>query len=218
MSFIDTYLPEEVPGYPCVSVPRTKTSINVSAGGGEQRNQEWEHPLHRFILPDAPGRQWEIIESLKKHWLIMAGPANSFPFRDPLDFASRDLVKPNIEPTLAGADQVLGTADGARQSFQLQKTYTRGAQTYVRPIYLPVLSSVIVTANNVLVPDTDYTVTRTGGVVTFDTAPESGVVIRAGFLFDCEVRFESDEQLEAILRTFAVGGFSEIVLVEVRRC
>jgi uncharacterized protein (TIGR02217 family) len=218
MSFLDIYLPPEIPGYPCVSIPRTKTSINVSASGAEQRNQEWEHPLHKFVLPDALGREWSVVEGLKKHWLVTAGPANSFPFRDPLDFASKDLPKPNVAPAMDGTDQVLGTGTGSRIAFALRKAYTRGGITYTRPIMLPVISSVVVTENNVAVPSTEYSVSRPGGVVTFNTPPVAGRTIRASFLFDCEVRFESDDQLEAILRTFSVGGFSEITLTEVRTC
>lgn len=218
MSFIDEYLPFGVPGYPCASVPRTKTSINVTSGGRESRNREWEHPLHRFILPQAAGRQWEVVEELKKHWLIMAGPAHSWPFKDPLDFASTDLPNPNVAPTVAASDQLIGTGTGFTDTFQLTKTYTVGAQTYIRNIHLPVLSSVVISANAVVVDPADYSVSRPGGVVTFDTPPTNGHVIRAGFLFDCEVRFESDDQLESILRTYQVGGFADIALIEVRPC
>lgn len=218
MSFIDEYLPEAVPGYPCASVPLTKTTINVTSGGREQRNREWEHPLHRFVLPEAAGRNWSVVEELKKHWLIMAGPAESFPFRDPLDFASCNLVKPNLTPTVAASDQIIGTGTGFTDTFQLTKTYTVGAETYVRTIHLPVLSSVVISVNGVTVDPADYSVSRPGGVVTFDTAPTDGHVVRAGFLFDCEVRFESDDQLESILRTYQVGGFADITLIEVRPC
>ncbi len=221
--FIDQYLPEEVPGYPCVSAPRTKTTIQVTAGGNERRNQDWEHPLHRFILPEAAGRQWEVLEALKKHWLIMGGPFHSFPFYDPLDFASIDLVKPNLTPTISMTDQYIGTADGFTDTFQLVKTYSVGPETYDRTIYLPVLDSVVVAIDGVLVPDTDYTVTRPGGAIQFDTPPPDATIddpgiITAGFLFDVEVRFESDDAFEGILRTYQVGGFADIVLIEVRPC
>jgi hypothetical protein len=71
--FVDQYMPSKVPGYPCASSPRTKTTIQVDSGGGEQRNQDWEHPLHRFVLPEAAGRDWAVIEALMKHWRVMRG-------------------------------------------------------------------------------------------------------------------------------------------------
>lgn len=219
MPFIDEYLSAKVPGLPCISAPMTKTTIQVNAAGRERRNQEWQHPLHRFVLPEAIARDWSVVEDLKKHWLIMAGPFCSWPFRDPLDFASRDLVRPNNVPTVGMADQALGTGDGFTTAFQLRKRYSVGGETYDRDIHLPVLASVVVADNGVLVNAADYAVSRPGGVVTFDVAPLAGHALTAGFLFDCEVRFESDDQLEGILRA-AVGaaGFADLTLIEARPC
>lgn len=219
MPFLDAYMPEEIPGYPCVSAPRTKTTIQVSSGGGERRNQEWEHPLHTFTMPEGI-RDWSVVQSLSKMWRITAGPYKSFAWRDPLDFSSGDLVVPNpdTDPVPTMLDQTLGTGDGFTDSFQLIKRYTYGGESYDREIYLPVLSTVVVSVNSVLVAAADYTVSRPGGLITFDTPPTSGHVVRAGFLFDCEVRFESDDAFEGILRTWQAGGFADLTLVEVRRC
>lgn len=220
MSFIDEYMPEEVPGYPCVSAPRTNTSIQVTAGGNERRNQNWEHPLHRYILPEAIGREWPVVESLKKHWLVMAGPFHSFPWRDPLDFSSGDLLAPNpeVDPVPTMADQTIGTGDGFTDTFRIVKTYSVGAQTYDRTIHLPILSTVLVAVDGVLVDEADYTVSRPGGEIQFDTPPADTLDITAGFLFDVEVRFETDDALESILRTWQIGGFADLTLVEVRPC
>lgn len=220
MSFVDEYLPDEVPGFPCMASPRFKTTIQVNAGGNERRNQEWEHPLHLYTLPEAIARDWDAIENLKKHWMIMKGPFHSFPFYDPFDFASIDLVKPNLEPTVTMTDQLIGTVDGFTDSFQLVKTYSVGAETYDRTIHLPILDSVLIARDGVLVADTDYTVSRPGGVVTFDVPPTVGGpgLITAGFLFDVEARYESDDVLGSIMRTTTVGGFADLTLVEVRPC
>jgi uncharacterized protein (TIGR02217 family) len=219
MPFLDAYMPPEVPGYPCVSAPRTNTSIQVNAGGGEHRNQNWEHPLHRFVLPEGV-RNWTVVLGLGKMWRITAGPYKSFAWRDPLDFSSGDLPVPNPEtdPVPTMTDQALGTGDGFTQAFQLTKRYTYGGENYDRLIHLPVLSTVVVADNGVLVSASDYTVTRPGGVVTFDTPPLAGHVLTAGFLFDVEVRFESDDAFEGVLRTWQAGGFSDITLIEVRPC
>lgn len=220
MSFIDEYMPDAVPGYPCVSAPRTRTTINVNAGGGERRNQEWEHPLHRFVLPEAIARQPDVINDLKKHWLIMAGPFHSFPWRDPLDKASIDHIPnlPDAEILIGETDQFIGFGTGFTDTFQLVKAYSVGGNIYDRPIYLPVLDSVVVADDGVLVPAANYTVSRPGGVVTFDTPPADNHTITAGFLFDVEVRFESDDTFEGIVRTWQAGGFADITLIEVRRC
>jgi uncharacterized protein (TIGR02217 family) len=226
MSFIDEYMPEKVPGYPCISAPRFKTTIQISAGGNERRNQEWEHPLHQFILPEAIARDADVINSLKTHWLIMAGPYNSFPWSDPIDKASIDHV-PNLpdatlETLIDMEDQFIGTADGFTDTFQLVKTYSIGGNTYDRTIHLPVVDTVVVAIDGVLVPDTDYTVTRPGGEVVFDVPPPDPTpdpgIITAGFLFDVEVRFESDDAFEGIVRSYQVGAFADITLIEVRPC
>lgn len=223
MSFIDEYMPEEIPGYPCVSAPRFKTTIQVNSGGNERRNQEWEHPLHQFILPEGI-RSADVINGLKSHWLIMAGPFNSFPWRDPLDKASIDHI-PNypdddLEDLISETDQYIGTVDGFTDTFQLVKTYSVGGNLYDRIIHLPVVDTVLVAIDGVLVSDTDYTVTRPGGEIVFDVPPPiSGAgIITAGFLFDVEVRFESDDAFEGIVRTWQAGGFSDLTLIEVRPC
>jgi uncharacterized protein (TIGR02217 family) len=217
MTFFDQYLPAAIPGVGFVSAPRTKTSIQVTAGGNENRNRDWEHPLHRFILPEAT-RTWAVTRALTLHWRIVHGPWRSFPLRDPLDFASTESTKPNTIPTVTMMDQVIGAGDGFTDRYQLIKTYELGGEDYVRSIYLPVLASVLIAVDGVLVPASEYTVSRPGGEVLFDTPPDAGAEITAGFLFDCEVRFESDDQLEQIMRATKVAGFADITLIEVRRC
>jgi uncharacterized protein (TIGR02217 family) len=220
MPFLDIYLPDAVPGYPCVSAPRFKTSIQVSSGGGEHRNQEWEHPLHRFVLPEAIARDTDVINDLKKHWLVTAGPYYSFAWRDPLDKATIDHAPnyPDDSIAVSRTDQSLGTGDGIADTFQLTKTYVRGSGTYERTIHLPVLSALMIADNGVLVDPGDYTVTRPGGTIQFDTPPLAGHVLTWGGLFDVEVRFESDDQLETLVRTWQTGGFADLTLVEVRPC
>jgi uncharacterized protein (TIGR02217 family) len=218
MPFVDEYMPSNVPGTPCVSSPRFKTSIQVNAGGREQRNQEWEHPLHRFVLPEAVARQWDVVQSLMAHWRIMRGPFRSWPWRDPLDFASCGLVRPNQLPSVSMTDQAIGTGTGFTTSFQLVKTYSVGAETYVREIRLPVLASVVVAVNGVLADESEYSVSRVGGVVSFIAPPADGAEITAGYLFDVEVRFESDDQMEAVLRAHRAAGFADLTLIEVRPC
>ena len=215
MSFIDAYLSQKVPGYPCVSAPRTRTSILATAGGREKRNQEWEHPLHHFVLPEAT-RDWVVVDEVAKHWRVMRGPFHSWPWRDPLDFASADLERPNIEPEISATDQQIGVGDGIARRFQLVKTYTLGSESYVRPIVRVVLASVLVAIDGVPVDPAGYTVSRETGVVEFLVAPLNDAVITAGYLFDVEVRFVSDDQLEGILRSWQVAGYADLELVEVR--
>lgn len=222
--FVDIYLSARVPGKNCIASPRFKTRITMNAGGRERSNQEWRHPLHRYTLPEAIARDWPTILELQNHFRIMRGPHRTWPWRDPLDFASRDLARANERVAQAGAritatDQQIGTGDGFTDTFQLKKTYTLASESYSRDIHLPRAGTVKVAVNGALVPDTDYTVTRPGGVLIFNDPPSNGAAITAGYLFDVEVRFESDDSFDAILRAVnGATGFADLVLIEVRPC
>lgn len=216
--FVDQYAPLEMNSFGWVSAPLFSTQITQADSGAEQANRRWRHPLRKFICPEGV-REHDVFEALKAHWLVMGGPAHTWPIRDPTDFASADLEAMNEEPAITNMDQVLGTADGVRTQFQLLKTYARGSQTYAREIHLPVTSSVVVSVNGVNVASPgNWSVSRYGGVVTFNAAPTAGHVVRAGFFFDCEVRFESDDTFEGVVRSYHVAGFADVPLVEVRPC
>lgn len=217
--FVDVYLDPCVPGYPCISSPRWSTRIVSVDSGTEQVEQRWAHPLHRFTLPEAV-REMEVFNAVRDHWLVMRGPAFTWPWRDPLDFASIPLRRPNEEdPPISNMDQLVGVADGFQHVFKLNKVYQRGPQQYTRRIVLPVVDSVVVSFDGVDVPSAgNWTVTRPGGELVFNIPPPKDVVIRAGFYFDCIVRFENDASFDGIVRTFGVGGFADIVLLECRSC
>jgi uncharacterized protein (TIGR02217 family) len=219
--FVDVYVDPCVPGYPVLSSPRWSTSITVVDSGAERVNQRWEHPLHRYSLPEAV-RSHEIFEAIHDHWMVMRGPVHTFPFRDPLDFASIALTQPNTAPAITGLDQLCGTGDGFSLEFQLQKTYNRGGQTYTRIINRPIVSTVVATVAGVdpltLDPPMTYSVDRLTGIITTSYAPSPGQIVRAGFLFDIEVRFEADDSFDGVVRTFGLGGFADLTFVEVRPC
>mgnify|MGYP005842403021 CR=1 FL=1 len=216
MKFLDEYLPAGVWGYPCISSPRFSTTIARSDSGSEQRNQNRMHPLHTFRLPDAI-REHQVMEDVRAHWMVMRGPLIGFPFRDPLDFASRALPAANDAPVVTALDQPIGTGNGFRTEFQLTKIYTRGSASYTRPIHLPVVASVTVAINGTTVPN-GWTVERIGGALTFDVAPAAGQAITAGFLFDVPVRFSSDDDFDGIVQSFQTSGYADLVLSEITLC
>jgi len=222
---IDAYPPASVMKFGFVSTPRFSTSITAVASGAERRNRNWAHPLHTFTAPEAIECHEDLV-ALHNLWMVTAGPLHTFPFRDPLDFASRDLQAAGEEPTVGPTDQILAIADGSQTEFQLVRRYIFGDQTYDREITLPVVDSVVV-ALDALPPEDvpgfnggpyEWTVDRTTGVVTFDHPPVAGMVVSAGFLFDVEVRFESDDSYDGIVRSWKVSGHADLVFVEVRPC
>jgi uncharacterized protein (TIGR02217 family) len=222
--FRDVYLPDQIRGFPFTAAPRTSTKITQVKGGDENRNINWTRPLYRFNAPESV-KCHEVIEDLRDHFLIMLGPAYTFPIRDPLNFATTRLSKANKIPSTGKTDQVIGIGDGLTRSFQLQKGYTRGGFTFTEDIVLPVLETVELGINALdissgLLAGGPYTadVTRYGGEVLFDHAPHAGQIITWGGLFDREVRFEGDDSLDLIVQAFEVDGFADLSFWEVRFC
>lgn len=222
--FIDVYLPARIRAFPWTSSPRWNTTITQVSSASEHRNQNWLNPLHAFKASQAV-RCHESLEDLLEHWMVMRGPLFTFPLQDPLDFASARLTKPNLVPNITATDQILGIGDGVTREYQLSKKYTRGGQSYVRPITLPIVETVLI-GINALPPDDSGTpggpysvdVVRETGRVIFDHAPELGTIVSAGFLFDVPVRFLADDSFDRIISSFQVDGFADLDFVEVRPC
>lgn len=223
--FIDQYPPDSVMKFGFVSSPRFSTSITAVSSGAERRNRNWKHPLHRFTAPEAVECHEHLID-LHNMWMVTAGPVHTFPFRDPLDFASRDLPAAGVIPAIGPTDQILGFGNGERTEFQLVRRYSFGGEFYERRISKPVVSSVSVAINALDpgdVPPIDggpytWTVDRMTGLVTFNKPLEDGVLVTAGFLFDVEVRFESDDAYDGIVRAYRVSGHADLAFTEVRPC
>lgn len=223
--FIDQYPPDSIMKFGFVSSPRFSTAITAVASGAERRNRNWAHPLHTFAAPEAVECHEHLV-ALHNMWMVTAGPLHTFPFRDPLDFASRDLQAPGVTPQIFATDQVLGIGDGSTTEFQLVRRYAFGLESYDRAIHHPVVDSVLVAIDATPPEDIPafnggpyaWTVDRETGVVTFDHPPLAGQVITAGFLFDVEVRFEGDDSYDGIVRSYRVSGHADLVFVEVRPC
>lgn len=224
--FVDEYLSNKIRKYPFTSAPRTSTRITQVKSGHEHRNRNWVHPLSKFTAPDAV-QCHDDLEDIKDAWYALGGPFTTFPFRDPLDFASRRLQKANLVPTIGSTDQYIATGDGTADPLQLQKAYTFGSLTYYRRITLPIVSTVVISMNaldpstaNPTLPGGPYVfdVDRTTGLITPDHAITAGVLVYAGFLFDVIARFEGDDSYEGIVHAFETSGHSDLSFVEVRPC
>lgn len=221
--FIDVYLPPDIRAYPWTSSPRWNTTITQVSSAAEHRNQNWLNPLHSFKASGAV-RCHAQLEDLLDHWMVMRGPLFTFPMQDPLDFASARLTAANKIPNVQGTDQLLGIGDGVQRTFQLVKKYERGGVSYIRPITLPVVESVVVLLNALDPEDSGdggpYTVdvVRDTGEVIFDHAPGMGLVVTAGFLFDVPARFLADDSFDRIVSAFQTDGFADLDFTEVRPC
>lgn len=191
-----------------VAGPEFSTDVTETAGGFEKRNQNWSGARLRFNV--ATGVRTEAdYETILKFFYGRAGRARAFRFQDWSDYKSCA-----INATPAHGDQVLGVGDGAKQFFQLHKSYVSGPVTYVRKITRPVSGSVKVGLGGIN-QTSGWTVNLDTGLITFATPPAAGVAVSAGFLFDVPARFDID-RLEPVHLFKGAVELPELPVVEVR--
>lgn len=188
--------------------PSRTTEITQLASGAEHRNTPHARS-RRHYNAGAGITSLDQIHDLISFFEARFGQLYSFRFRDPFDFQS---CKPSKTPL--ATDQFIGIGDGETFTFHLIKTYEDVGGSYERPISKPVKGSVVIALNGSLLPAPQYTVDALTGEVTFQTPPTSGSVITAGFVFDVQVRFDTD-QLDLALEAFGAGQAAHIPLIEV---
>lgn len=188
--------------------PAFSTSIATTASGFEHRNSLWGNARLSFDV--GPGvRSDSDMGVLIAFFRARRGAARGFRLADPSDFSSNAMVG-----TPTSVDQVIGVGDGMTATFALVKSYGDAAQDpQQRRITRPRAGSVLVSANGVTV--TNGWTLGDGGMITFSAPPASGVVVRAGFLFDVPVRFEQD-RLDVSGTTFHAGEAPSVPVIEIR--
>lgn len=154
--------------------PSWSTTVVGNDGGNEARYQNWAMPHYQYAadysILDADSQN-----AIRDAFLAARGQRDSFRFKDHGDFQAED--------------QSLGTGDGTSTPRQLQKFYTFGPTTFARNIYLPIASTVVVTANGTPIT---VTVDDETGEVTPSSPWPNGQILLASFEFDVRVRFGSD--------------------------
>lgn len=131
------------------------------------------------------------------------GRLYGFRFRDPLDHSS---ALPGLE--VSAEDQVLGVGDGSQTTYQLSIHYGE----FARPVTKPVPGTVRISFDGIE-QVSGWSAAPESGEVLFDTPPSPGVQIRAGFEYDCPVRFESD-QINSVIEAFGAGRIVSVSLIE----
>lgn len=165
--------------------PEFSTDVIETAGGFEKRNQNWSGARLRFNVARAVKTVAQY-ESLLKFFRGRAGKARAFRFPDWSDFKSCDR-----DTAIAATDQIIGQGDGAKQFFQLQKSYPAGPVTNVRKITRPRLGTVAIALGGIE-QSSGWSVDVDIGLIRFDVPPPSGVVVTAGYEFDVPARFDTD--------------------------
>lgn len=125
MAFLDIRFPDNI-SYGGIGGPTFSTDVVVINSGFEQRNVNWAASRHSYDVSHAARTQAEI-EELIAFFKIAQGRANSFRYKDELDYSA------------TVSNGLLGTGVGTGlPTYQLYKKYTNAAGTNTRKITRPV--------------------------------------------------------------------------------
>lgn len=185
--------------------PERRTDIVMLAGGGEHRNGRWAHSRRRYNAGYG-------VKSRADMQVVLAffeerrGRLHGFLWRDGMDHSSGGAV-PGPD------DQLIGTGDGTKTAFQLTKRYGADFDPYLRPIRKPIEDTFRVSVAGDELAD-GWSLDETTGVITFAEAPEAEAEVKAGFLFDVPVRFDTD-RLDIEWSSFEGAEAPNIPLLEI---
>ena len=183
--------------------PECRTEIIALASGHEVRNAKWRQSRRRWEIGGAVSGLADL-QTLTQFFEARCGRLYGFRFRDPLDHSS---ALPGQPPT--SDDQVIGIGTGAIDTFQL----VRQTGDDQRVICKPVEATVRVALDGVELIS-GWQVDPTSGRVVFDATPAAGIIVSAGFEYDCPVRFDRDH-IETVLDAFDAGRVVSLGVVEV---
>lgn len=209
MAFHEIRFPANL-SFGSVGGPERRTEIVTLTNGFEERNTPWAHSRRRYDA-GVGLRSLNDVETLIAFFEARAGQLHGFRWKDWSDYKScAPLATPGPE------DQLIGTGDGMKTVYRLQKTYVSGLQSYTRPILKPVLGTVLVAiAEDPKVEGLEFTVSAETGEVTFALPPDLGTRITAGFEFDVPVRFDTDS-IQTSVASFQAGDVPTVPVVEIR--
>lgn len=179
-----------------------RVDVVALASGREARNTPWAHGRRRYDIGGAV-RTLDDLHALIACFEARRGRLHGFRFRDPFDWKS---CAPS--QAIAPTDQSLGVGDGEAVQFQLVKAYG----DYARVISKPIAGSVRVSVNGA--ETAAFALDGASGRIIFDAPPVEGAAIKAGFLFETPVRFDSD-RLDLSLDAFGAGRAIAAPLIEI---
>lgn len=207
MTFHETRFPDAI-SRGARGGPERRTQVVELASGHEERNASWAASRRRYDVSYGI-RRVDDLHAIVAFFEARLGRLYGFRFKDWADYKSCAPSQPISE-----LDQRIATGDGETTSFALIKTYGTAPYGTPRRIHKPVAGTTRIALDGAE-QFTGWQVDTTTGIVSFETAPESDVVITAGFAFDVPVRFDSD-LMDVTLDIERLGSITSIPLVELR--
>jgi len=163
----------------------------------------WAAPLNRYTV-NYQNRSFTEMDQIRAFYYNHYGSAKGFRLKDKLDFSSAA----NHRGTPTMLDQTILLTGGV---YRLAKTYDIAGTVVVKPIYKPILGTVLIS---------DVGVNVTGSVtVNYETGVLTGYTptgaYKAGFLFHTPVRFNG-EQLIVSIDDHENASIESLELIELR--
>ena len=164
--------------------PTFQTRIQRAASGRELRALDYPYPLWQFtlvfdLLRDNPTAGYDELRTLMGFFMACQGAYATFLFRDPSD----DRV----------AGQQIGIGNASTTVFQLQRAVgvTLPGGGFQEPIVAPNVATAVY-LDGITQGPASYSIDSNTGLITFETAPGSGLIITADFSYYFRCRFIDD--------------------------
>lgn len=198
--FHEIKFPPEV-SFKAKSFAEFKTNIVVLNSGNEKRNQQWQNSRKKYEIELKNIGKAEA-NKIMSFFQARKGKLNGFRFKDWNDFEAKD--------------EEIGTGDGETIEYQLVKNYGDETYNYQRKITKPVEGKLTIKQDGSIISGSTYDVLWDKGIITFDTAPDTGAVITADFEFDVPVRFDTDF-LSLKTEEYGKSSIDKISLIEIKQ-
>jgi uncharacterized protein (TIGR02217 family) len=164
--------------------PTFQTRIQRAVSGRELRALDYPFPLWQFtlvfdLLRDNPAAGYDELRTLMGFFMLCQGAYGTFLFQDPSDHQV--------------TGQQIGSGNASTAVFQLQRAMgaTLLGGGFFEPILAPNVVSAVYIDGITQAPET-YSVDPNTGLVTFSTAPGSGLIITTDYSYYFRCRFTDD--------------------------
>ena len=165
--------------------PTFQTRIQRAVSGRELRALDYPYPLWQFalvydFLRDNSAAGYDELRTMLGFFMLCQGAFGTFLFKDPSDCQV--------------TGQQIGFGDADTTVFQLQRAMgtTLPGGGFFEPIVAPNVVRAIY-LNGITQHPATYTVDPDTGLVTFESAPGSGLLIAADFTYYFRCRFVDDK-------------------------
>jgi uncharacterized protein (TIGR02217 family) len=167
-----------------IKTPTFQTRIQRAVSGRELRALDYPFPLWQFtlvfdLLRDNPATGYDELRTLMGFFMLCQGAYGTFLFEDPSDHQV--------------TGQQIGIGNASTTVFQLQRAMgaTLLGGGFLEPIVAPNVVSAVYLDGITQSPGT-YSVDASTGLLTFDTAPGSGLIITVDCSYYFRCRFTDD--------------------------